>query len=470
MMDQNIFNIAGACKGTIINRGKKTRISQISTDTRTIGRDSLFIPLVGENFDGHAFIKDAIKKGANAVLVEEGKGDYLMAGTHVYFIQVADTLKALADIGYYYKNLFNIPFIGVTGSVGKTTTKDFIAGVLSARYRVHKNIGNFNNEIGLPLTLFNLEEGHNISVVEMGMSFYGEILRLANIVEPNIAVITNIGLSHIEHFGSRKNIMRAKMEITDRLGENDYLLVNGDDEELKNIAKDNKAYNVVFYGLGPNNDFYASNIENLGEEGSRFTINISGKNESFKIKEVGLHNIYNALAAIWIAIKYGLSPEEIQEGLDRLQLSKMRLELIDANNIKIINDAYNASPDSMKAGLDVLENIGSRRKIAVLGNMFEMGDFAEEGHRDVGHYLAGKKIDLLITVGQLAKWIGLGAKKNGFKEENIYPFNNKEETRQFLEKYIENGDAILIKGSRGMHMEEIAIFLQERSHLNDLRK
>jgi UDP-N-acetylmuramoyl-tripeptide--D-alanyl-D-alanine ligase len=423
----------------------------------------MFIPLLGENFDGHMFINDAIKNGASAVLIQEDQLDHIEIPRNISTIRVKDTLNALKQIAHYYRNLFNIPFIGVTGSVGKTTTKDLISGVLSGKYNVHKNIGNFNNEIGLPITLFNLESDHEISVLEMGMSSYGEILDLVNIVNPRIGVITNIGVSHIENFGSKANILKAKMEIATNLGEGNYLLVNGDDEYLKNIDKSGKEYEIIFYGISSNNDFYPTKVEDLGENGSSFTIEIEGQPATFKIKQLGLHNVYNGLAAVWIGLKHNMTVAEIQRGLDNFNPSKMRLEVINKNNIKIINDAYNASPDSMKAALDVLENIKANRKVAVLGNMFEMGSFAEEGHRSVGEHLAKKKIDLLITVGDMANWIGLEAKKNGLDKNIIFPVLNNFEAINILEKHISENDAILVKGSRGMTMEEIVRFLQERS-------
>lgn len=463
MISQSIEAIAKACNGTIINKGNTDVVNKISTDTRTIEEGSMFIPLIGENFDGHIFIEDAIKRGASVVLIQEDRVANTNIPNSISAIQVKDTLTALTNIAYDYKNLFNIPFIGVTGSVGKTSTKDLISGVLSGRYNVHKNLGNFNNEIGLPMTLFNLEAHHEISVLEMGMSSYGEILNLVNIVNPQIGVITNIGVSHIEHLGSKENILKAKMEIATNLGRGNYLLVNGDDEQLKTIDKHDKEYEVVFYGLSSSNDFYPTDVKDLGEDGSSFTVNIEGKPTEFKIKQLGLHNVYNGLAAVWIGLKYNMTAEEIQRGLDSFEPSKMRLEVINKDNMKIINDAYNASPDSMKAAIDVLENIKAERKIAVLGNMFEMGSFAEEGHRSVGKHIVDKKIDILITVGDMANWIGLEAKKNGMNEDKVYSVLTNSDAISILEKNINANDAILVKGSRGMTMEEIVRFLQERS-------
>lgn len=463
MIKQSIEAIIDACNGVLVNKGNADMIHKVSTDTRTIEGDSLFIPLIGENFDGHQFIEEAVKKGANTVLIQEDKDLNMDALKNINLIKVKDTLEALKQIGKYYRNLFDIPFIGVTGSVGKTTTKDLISGALSGRYSVHKNLGNFNNQIGLPMTLFNLEAHHQISVLEMGMSSYGEILNLVDIVKPNIGIITNIGVSHIEHFGSKENIMKAKMEIATHLGKGDFLLVNGDDEHLRSIEKNDKEYTVVFYGLSPHNDFYPTKVEDLGENGSRFTIDINGKLETFRIKQLGLHNVYNGLAAVWIGLKYQMTAAEIQNGLDHFEPSKMRLEVINKGNMKIINDAYNASPDSMKAALDVLEGMTAERRIAILGNMFEMGSFAEAGHRSVGEYIAKKKIDILITVGDIANWIALEAKEKGFNSENIYSVSNNKEAINILDENIRESDSVLVKGSRGMVMEEIVSFLQERS-------
>lgn len=463
MIHQSIETIAKACNGVIINKGKSKYIDNISTDTRTIVEGSLYIPLTGENFDGHTFIKEALKKGAVAVLIQEDRISTVDTVEDICFIKVVDTLSALKKIGHYYRSLFQIPFIGVTGSVGKTTTKDLISGVLSSKYRVHKNMGNFNNQIGLPLTLFNLESEHEMSVLEMGMSSYGEILDLVNIVRPNIAVITNIGVSHIEYFGCKENIMKAKLEITANLNEGDYLLLNGDDDLLKNFDKKNKEYEVIFYGLSSNNEFYPTKIEDLGEDGSVFHVKLKDKEEIFKVKQPGLHNVSNALAAVWIGSNSGMTATDIQAGLSSFEPSKMRLEIINKEDIKIINDAYNASPDSMKAALGVLSNIKATRKIAVLGNIFEMGTFSEEGHRSVGKYFAEKEITMLITVGDMAKWIALEAIKNGLEPKMVFSVSTNEEAINRLSESIEKEDAILIKGSRGMKMEEIVRYLQERS-------
>lgn len=462
MIEQKIECIAKACNGIIINKGIVDTVSTISTDTRIINEKDMFIALVGENFDGHMFIRDAIKKGASVVIIQEGKLKDINEFKNITIIEVKDTLEALKDISKYYRNLFNIPFIGVTGSVGKTTTKDLISGVLSSKYNVHKNIGNFNNQIGLPLTLFNLDKEHKMSVLEMGMSSYGEILDLANIVNPEIGVITNIGESHIENFGNKENIMKAKMEITNNFTKENYLLVNGDDQYLKKIDKSHKNYAVIFYGLSSHNDFHPIDVEDFGEKGSKFTINIKGKLVEFKIKQPGLHNVYNGLAAIWVGLKYNMTIKEIQKGLDSFEMSKMRLEITNENNIKIINDAYNASPDSMKAALDVLDSVEANRKIAILGNMFEMGDFAEKGHRSVGEYLCKSNVDVLITVGKMAKWIGLEAKEKGFDVKKIFYALNNQEAINLLNECIKERDAVLVKGSRSMAMEEIVEFLQER--------
>ncbi|WP_026476369.1 UDP-N-acetylmuramoyl-tripeptide--D-alanyl-D-alanine ligase [Alkaliphilus transvaalensis] len=463
MKQLSIEWIIKACNGRKTHGGKEGWITSISTDSRNLEGGSLFIPLIGEFYDGHQFISQAINNGAVAVLVKENHQIELPENLDdVFIIEVKDTLDGLKELGRNYRKLFSIPFIGVTGSVGKTTTKDLISSSLSSKYNVLKNFGNFNNQIGLPMTLFNLEEEHQVAVLEMGMSSFGEIHNLVDIVRPNISVITNIGMSHIENLGSQKNILKAKMEIATYLTEGDYLLLNGDDEYLKTLKDEKSPYHKVFFGVSKDLDFYPDKVEDLGEKGFTLEISIKGKIEVFKINYPGLHNVYNALAAIWIGLNYNMTPSEIQRGLDSYVPSKMRMEIIELPDIKVINDAYNASPDSMKAALNVLDRLEGNRRIAIFGNMLEMGAFSEEGHRIVGNYVTGTGLDILITVGEMAKWIGEEAKAIGGLKE-IYTLENNQEAIEILNKILQKKDLVLVKGSRGMKMEEIIIYLQERS-------
>ncbi|AKL95629.1 UDP-N-acetylmuramoyl-tripeptide--D-alanyl-D-alanine ligase MurF [Clostridium aceticum] len=461
MIKQCIEDIVKACNGKVVQKGTKDYIEGISTDSRNIEKSSLFIPLIGERFDGHDFIEVAVKNGASAVLYKEGKKIDSEALKDIYIVEVQNTLEALQAISKYYRDLFDIPFIAITGSTGKTSTKDMVSGVLSCKYNVLKNIGNLNNHIGLPLTLFNLAPHHQMAVLEMGMSGFGEILNLTEIARPSIAVITNIGLAHIEHLGSRENIMKAKMEIANYLSDEDYLILNGDNDLLKTLKRQKTSYKKVFFGLDTSNDFYPKNLIDLGEEGFSFDMEIKGKDYNFVIKQPGIHNVYNALAAIWIGLQSKMEVEAIAEGLMNYTPSKMRMEVIQHHDIKIINDAYNASPDSMEAALSVLANMKGNRKIAVLGDMFEMGDFSEKGHRAVGACTVDKT-DVLIAVGQEAKWIAEEAMSQGLKNQ-VYVASTNKEAVEILNNIIKSNDVILVKGSRGMAMEEIVHRLQERS-------
>lgn len=464
MMELIIEELAEACKGKIRQRGSRRTVTGVSIDSRTTQKDMLFIALKGESFDGHDFIAAAYEKAIAAIIVNTNKKVNYSPLKDIYIIEVEDTEAALKEISRGYREKYQIPFIGVTGSVGKTTTKDMIASVLSYKIEVLKNLGNFNNQIGLPLTLFQLESKHQAAVLEMGMSSFGEIEALAKIVTPKIGVITNIGLSHIEHLGSKHGILKAKMEIASQMSSDCLLLLNGDDEYLAAMRREDSAYKKVFFGMKEDNDIIAENITNLGIEGFTFDVRIGGSKHFYRLGYPGIHNVYNALAAIWIGIAFDMTHEEIQQALNCFMPSKMRMEMVNLKEIKIINDAYNASPDSMKAALGVLNSFADGKKIAVLGNMFEMGSFSEVAHRSVGDFIADStEVDILITVGDMAKWIAEEALEKGIKKLKIYILKNNEEAISTLQEIIEPKDTILIKGSRGMKMEEIVKYLQERS-------
>ena len=460
MITQSIKDIVKACNGRIIKTGSIENIENISTDSRKMKNNSLFIPLTGQNFDGHDFLKMAKDNGAIAVLYQQNIKINYETLQGIYIIEVDNTLDALQAISRYYRNLFDIPFIAVTGSTGKTSTKDMMASILSEKYNVLKNEGNFNNHIGLPLSIFNLEDNHEIGILEMGMSNFGEILELTEITRPHISVITNIGYSHIEYLGSKENIMKAKMECSKFLKADDYLLLNGDDEYLKTLKNKDSIYKKIFFGLSQDNDIYPKNLKNLGEKGFTFDVELDGREHSFTIKQQGIHNVYNALVGIWIGWYKGLNIDEINNGLINYTPSKMRMEIIKTNNITIVNDAYNASPDSMKAALSVIKDMNGNRKIAVLGNMLELGQFSEKVHRNVGEH-AVDKIDILISIGDYAKWIAEEFKKYDNKKD-VYTVNSNNEACDILNRILKEDDIVLLKGSRGMKLEEIAVYLQER--------
>lgn len=458
MQRLNIGDVAAATGGKIVCGDGSFEISEIVTDSRKASANMLFVPIAGENSDGHDFIGGAFENGADACITHrdippiDGK----------CIVRVADTRKALGDIARFYKEKYNLPTVAVTGSVGKTTTKDMLSAVLAMKYNTLKTQGNFNNDLGLPLTIFRLEKKHEMAVLEMGMSHMGEINYLASIAKPDVAVITNIGMSHIENLGSRENIWKSKMQVCDFFNENGLLIVNGDDEFLK---RGSDKCRVISCGIENKScDLVAEDIENLGADGTRFKVNIDGRKHEIYVKIPGVHNVHNALCAIAVGRHYGISAEDIAEGIRGFVLTDMRMEVKNAGKITIINDCYNASPDSMRAALHVLRDVPSKRKIAVLGDVLEMGEFAEKALPDVGKE-AGYA-DMLITVGTNSKFIASGAEEAGCKK--VVSFETNESAIEFLNANTEAGDAILVKASRGMHFEEITdALLKKQGEKND---
>lgn len=448
-MKLNIRDIISAVDGICIHEGLVNEpIEVITTDSRSEVVNGLFVPLRGDRFDGHHFIEGVYKKGAIATLTMEDQ----VSDPHLWTIKVKDTREALLDLGRYYRNLFTLPVVGVTGSVGKTSTKEMIAAVLSGKWHVHKTEGNFNNEIGLPLTLFKMNTSHEAAVIEMGMNHFDEIHRLSLTAMPEVAVITNIGTSHIENLGSREGILKAKLEILDGLNPEGLLVVNGDNDLLGQM--DEVSFKKVTYGLDRKNDYYAEMITN---EGEYTTAKITTPQYTFhiRIKALGEHMVYNTLAAIAVAQHLGLNEDEIQKGLKSYTPAKMRMHIETYDNqITVIDDTYNASPDSMEAALKVLKAYEKkRRKMAVLGDMFEMGEFAPELHKKVGTFAAEVGIDRIYAVGDLAKYIYEGAKEQGITPVWYYP--TKEAFVEAMETELQAGDTVLFKASRGMHFEEM---------------
>jgi len=449
-----------ATGGVLISGDTKTTFDEICTDSRKAKAGDLFIPIKGERFDGHDFISDSLIAGAAGTLTSRDMDP--VEGKAV--IRVKDTLAAMRDLASWYRSKFNIPFVGITGSVGKTSTKDMIASVLSQKFNVLKTQGNFNNEIGLPLTIFNLDCFHQAAVIEMGMSGFGEISRLTSIVKPQIAVITNIGLAHIEKLGSRQNILKAKLEILEGLAADGLVVLNGDDKLLSGM-RDLLKFRTVFFGIEDGMDYQAYNIKTDGEKGTRFEILIRNREYTVHVRVPGIHNVHNALAAIAVGVELGLPAESIIEGVSEFTSGKMRMNIITHGKIKIIDDVYNASPQSMHAALDVLRDIaGQRRTIAVLGDMLEMGEWAQSEHFNIGKYAAEKRINCLAAVGAYSGFTVQGAVEAGMERKNTYSFKNTDEAINFLKEYLKDGDVILVKGSRAMKMEDIVTAVQEREN------
>ncbi len=447
----SVKQIAEFVGGKLI--GNDTYITSVTTDSRESVDGAMFIGIKGERVDGNDFATDFLKNGGSCAVTE--KDIEVPVGKCV--IRVDDTLKAIRDIAEFYRKKLDIQVVAVTGSVGKTSTKDMLNSVLSQSFNTFATKGNFNNEIGVPLTIFQLDSSYSKAVVEMGMSNLGEISRLTKIAKPQVAVITNIGTSHIGNLGSRENILKAKLEVLECL--DGVVVLNGDDKYLWN-AKKNIKHKNVYYGIENENADYIAYDVKCDDKGSCFKVKINGKEYSFYISVVGMHHVYNAMAAIICGLHFGMDIKDITNGVKSFATSGMRQREIQIGRVKLIEDCYNASADSMKSSLNVLKSISENcRSIAVLGDMLEQGEYAEENHRLVGDYVFSSGVDTLVCVGNDIKYTAEQSEKNGVA--NIYKFNTNAEAAQFLCEYVKDGDAVLFKASRGMKLEEISASLQE---------
>ena len=439
---------AAAVKSTTELNGKFDRIS---TDTRKIEPDSLFIAIKGENFDGHTFAQKAIECGASAVLCERD------CGLGEKQILVENTRLALLDLAGYYRSLFNIPVIGITGSVGKTTTKEMTHAVMSSKYNTLKNEGNLNNEIGVPLTLFRLEKCHEAAVIEMGMSDFNEISRMTRAVKPDAAIISNIGVSHIEHLGSREGILRAKLEILEGMKADAPVILNGDDDMLVTVRPG--AHPVIYYGIeNENSSFKASEITSKESE-TGLTVGFSGGSGRVNLPFPGRHNVYNALAAVAAGTLFGIDVQSGLEALKNYVPAGMRQRINKKCGITFIEDCYNASPDSQAAALAVLGGMNAERRIAVIGDMLELGSVSEEAHYGVGKKAGENAIDVVFTYGERSLETAKGAKDAGVKL--VKSFGDKNELAEELKAFLKEGDAALFKASRGMKLEDVIYSVYE---------
>jgi len=449
-------DILAATDGKTVSKGKKPTFPSISTNSRTIKRGELFVPLAGKNFDGHNFIGEAFKRGAAGTLTS--KEIKLLRGSKT-IIKVKDTLRALHDIAKTHRMKHKIPVVGITGSSGKTTTKDMISSILSQERKTLKSQENYNNEIGVPLTLLNLNKKFKAAVIEMAMQRAGEIEELAEIALPTTAVITNIGEAHIQFFKSKKKIALVKTEILKFLKKKDFAVLNADDKYFSLLKRKAKKAKIVTYGLNKNADLQATEISN-GDTKISFFLNYRSKKEKIYLPVPGLHNVYNALASAAAALCAGAKMSSIKTGLKKFKLSSKRMDIQTKNRIRVINDSYNANPSSMKAALTVLSEQGPvvgvkpPRRIAVLGDMLELGRTSKSSHMETGSFAAKKNVDILITKGYLSKGMARGARVAGLK--SVYETRSNEEASKKLKKLLRPNDVILIKGSRGMKMEEIA--------------
>lgn len=450
-MELSFKEIVEAINGKVVVRGRED-FNNICIDTRKIQKDNIYIAIKGERFDGNKFVIDAFKKGASIAIVSEILFDIENEEKVETVILVDDTEKALLDLASFYRKKLGLKVVGVTGSCGKTSTKDLIAAFLSEKYKVFKTKGNFNNQIGLPLMILELDSTYDVAVLEMGMSDLGEIDVLAKCARPDIAVITNIGLSHIENLKTQDNILKAKSEIFNYFDESNTLIINGEDKNLLKIK--DKCFEILRIGYNHEYDVYAFNII-LMEDNTTFSIQDNNQEIIFNIPMAGKHNILNSMLAIAVAKKLNLSFEEMKLGIKNLEATSMRLEVIKKDKITIINDCYNASPDSMKSSIDVLTTYKKGRKVAILGTMNELGDEAINAHTEVGNY-AKDKVDLLIAIGSYKECF-----RKGYSLDSILTFEDKKDFTDDLKTIIKENDVILVKASRGMKFEEIVNSLEE---------
>ncbi len=446
-----INDVINATGGTLLCGNPDEVISAVCTDSRNITPGSLFVPIAGENFDAHNFIPAVLTGGCVAALTAKK-----VEPCDKTLIAVKDTRKALADLAAFYRQTFSIPFIAVTGSVGKTTVKELTAAVLSAKFNVLKTAGNFNNDIGLPLTLFRLENTHEAAITEMGMSGFGEIDLLAGIAKPDIGIVTNIGLSHIEKLGSQENIYKAKAELFSHVNPEGTVILNGDDPILA-AHRSEISQKTITVGLTPGCNLTAQNIK-VTSDGVSFTI-CSGKEQAEVTLQIpGEHNVINALLACAAGLCLGVSLDVAAAALANYVATDKRLQLIEMKGLTIINDCYNAAPASVEAALKVL-CAHKGRKIAVLGDMKELGAYTETAHRTMGQQVADLGVDALFALGESAALAAQVAKEKGM--EHVVACTQLETLTLSLWTFLQPGDTVLIKGSRAMGLERVIELLNK---------
>lgn len=455
MENFKISDIIKATNGSLEKGDPNAIINGISTDSRTLKNGDLFVALIGERFDAHNFAVNVIEQGAMGVVLSHEVQGLNELKSNV--VMVKDTTKALGDIARYYKNKFNITVIGITGSNGKTTTKDMTSAILSEKFSVLKSEGNLNNTIGLPLTLFRLSSSYNLAVLEMGISIPGEMSQLVDIAEPKVAVVTNVSSTHLEFLGSIDGVGKEKQILVESA---ESAVLNIDDpyvSRMSNVVKGN----VIFYGIDNPADVTAKDIV-LDQDGRpEFTISVNNAYERIKLPSVGRHNVYNALAAISVGRMFGVGLDSIKVSLESYQQTSMRMQRLMIDGVTIINDTYNSNPVSMRVAVDLLKSLKSDgKKVMVVGDMLELGEQSEELHDATGKYIGTSGVsEILVTVGNRAVKIAESALKAGMK--NVIVCKTNPEAVEYLRKNLNKGDLALIKGSRGMKMEQILIAFEK---------
>ena len=455
MKNLSIENITKACRGTF--HGDKSILSQevsgVVIDSRKVQPGYLFVAIDGERVNAHKFIPDTVKAGAMCVVSHEDLGE-----TDFPYILVESTGQALLDIAKLYRDSFDMKVVGITGSVGKTSTKEMIASVLAQKYHVHKTLGNFNNEWGLPITIFDMPEDTEVAVLEMGVNHFGEMRRLSSVASPDICVITNIGIAHLEFFKTREGILQEKSQMIQDMKNGGSIILNGDDDLLSKMSPV-KGVTPVFFGMGDNCAFRADNIEPQGLRGTSCTITLKdGSSFDCLVPVPGIHMVSNAVAGAAVGYTLGLTADEIKAGIESLPSIPGRNHIIETDHMIILDDCYNANPVSMRASIDVLTQ-AKGRMIAVLGDMGELGADEKRLHYEVGAYAASRGLDALFCCGELSKELAKGAKEHSETMEIFY-FATKEELLLHLKSYLKKGDTILVKASHFMEFPDIVHSLQ----------
>lgn len=437
-----VYEIVEATQGILVSGNRDDEINFFSQDSRQMTNGGMYIPLKGERFDGHDFIESAFQTGAQAIISEKD-----VSYEDKIVIKVKDTYQALKDMASYLRSHRPVKVVGVTGSVGKTSTRDMVYSVVKQKYKTLKTEGNYNNEIGLPLTILRYHD-EEVLVLEMGMNHLQEMSRLSMIARPDIACITNVGTAHIGELGSRENILKAKLEITDGMKEGATLIINQDNDMLQTVELPH--LNVVRVGKSKEASIQASHIV-LEETKSSFEVEYQGKKETIEVPVQGEHNVSNALIAIAVGIELNIPLEDIKKGIQEFKLTKNRMDILEKNHKTIIDGTYNASVDSMKSSIDVLANY-KKRKVAILADMLELGNYSQQLHEEVGSYVASKGIDALVCVGKEAKYIYQKAKES---MKDVYYFESNQEVIAHLEELLKEDDVILVKGSHSMNLKEV---------------
>lgn len=441
--------IAESCGGKFVGNDsdKNIEITSVERDSRQIKDGSLFLAIKGERVDGHDYIEKCFAAGAVCAVCEKQP-----VNAEKPYILVDSTLEAVKKIAKAYRQKFDIPVVGVSGSVGKTSTKEMLYAVLSQKFRTHKTQGNLNNELGVPLTLLSMPEDTQAAVIEMGISDFGEMTRLSEMVQPTICVLTIIGCCHLENLGDRDGVLKAKTEMFKNAAENAEYILNGDDDKLYSVTEVN-GKKPIYFGFAGDNDYYAEDIENNGEGGIYCTLCFENTRLNVNIPAIGSYMVSNALAAVAAGRLLGLSDEQLINGVQSYKTVGSRANVINTGKIRIIDDCYNANPTSVKASLDTLVNF-SGRKVAILGDMKELGAEELKLHYETGKYAKDKGVDLVIAAGPLAKELAKGADGEWFE--------SVEQVKSAIPALINEGDTVLVKASHSMHFEEIVDFLKEQ--------